>query len=521
MITNIIIKSFLQCKHKGYLLLHNISGIKTDYELVQNEITESYKEKYFNYLKTDSQMQLLPTFDFGKKNSFNKNSYVIIPSIKSSKYKIMFDVVEITIKPSTKEVFITPTMISPNGKVSQLEKFSLAISCIILSNAYNITVKFGKIVYESELKSLKFHVSTYRNKAEKIIREMGKVLHNQNHPRFFNNKHCSTCTFNDKCKAELTAKDDLSLLGKINEKEVLKRNNRGIFTINQLSYTFNNRRKRKNSPLNKTRYLWELKALSLRENKTYIKDIPKLSTSKIEIYLDFEGLPDENFCYLIGVIICNGTKEDKVSLWANSIADEEAIFKKFFYLLSKFKSFTIYHYGSYEIQVIKKFNNKHDNAYDIEVSRIIQYSVNVLSFISSTVYLPTYTNGLKEVAKFLGFTWSDKTASGIQSIVWRKRWEITSDDIYKVKLEQYNIEDCVALQLTKEWLQRIEKIIEQKGSDDILKTDEVKTYNKYQQPYCNFESLLEDFEKVNKYAYFDYQREKIFLKNNAKGRASS
>jgi len=31
----------------------------------------------------------------------------------------------------------------------------------------------------------------------------------------------------------------------------------------------------------------------------------------------------------------------------------------------------------------------------------------------SQVYFPTYTNGLKEVARSMGFNWSDAKASGV------------------------------------------------------------------------------------------------------------
>jgi predicted RecB family nuclease len=53
-------------------------------------------------------------------------------------------------------------------------------------------------------------------------------------------------------------------------------------------------------------------------------------------------------------------------------------------------------------------------------------SVNVLAPLFSDVYFPTYSNSLKDVARYLGFSWRDPTASGLQSLAWRARWELTA-----------------------------------------------------------------------------------------------
>ena len=52
------------------------------------------------------------------------------------------------------------------------------------------------------------------------------------------NSHCQVCEFRHRCHAEATAKDDLSLLQGMVEKEIRKYGRRGIFTVTQLSYTF-------------------------------------------------------------------------------------------------------------------------------------------------------------------------------------------------------------------------------------------------------------------------------------------
>ena len=41
------------------------------------------------------------------------------------------------------------------------------------------------------------------------------------------------------------------------------------------------------------------------------------------------------------------------------------------------------------------------------MAKAIASSVNLLSLIFAQVYFPTYSNGLKEIARFLGFEWTD------------------------------------------------------------------------------------------------------------------
>ena len=114
----------------------------------------------------------------------------------------------------------------------------------------------------------------------------------------------------------------------------------------------------------------------------------------------------------------------------------------------------------------------------------------------------------------MGFKWSDKKASGIQSIVWRKKWELSKDVLYKDKLIQYNIEDCLALNLAKNWLACIRGELEQEPNGNFAKVEDLKVESRYPYILRDFKAVIPDFETINKCAYFDYQRNKIYLKTN-------
>jgi hypothetical protein len=84
--------------------------------------------------------------------------------------------------------------------------------------------------------------------------------------------------------------------------------------------------------------------------------------------------------------------------------------------------------------------------------RVLNSLVNVLSLVYAHFYFPTYSNGLKEVGACLSCSWSDPDASGVQSVVWRRRWESTRDEQWKQKLMTYNLEDCAALKRVAEFI---------------------------------------------------------------------
>ena len=83
--------------------------------------------------------------------------------------------------------------------------------------------------------------------------------------------------------------DSIRLLG-MPPATMAKYYKKGITTIMQLSHLFRPRRRGRVLSV-KGRYLYELKALAIREQKAYVLHKPDIPTSAVSIYLDMEGLP--------------------------------------------------------------------------------------------------------------------------------------------------------------------------------------------------------------------------------------
>ena len=87
--------------------------------------------------------------------------------------------------------------------------------------------------------------------------------------------------------------------------------------------------------------------------------------------------------------------------------------------------------------------------------------------IFGRIYFPTYSNGLKEIGAFIGAKWQAPGASGLQSLIWRYRWEETRSEEFKHLLLTYNQDDCRALSLLTSELKQIIKLATSRADVDF------------------------------------------------------
>src|SRR5882672_11770216 len=113
------------------------------------------------------------------------------------------------------------------------------------------------------------------------------------------------------------------------EKEITAQNKKGIFTVTQLSYTYRPRRRRKGKDNQPPKHSHSLKALAIRDDKIYVVEKPKVLQSGTLMFLDVEGVPDQDFYYLIGLLVIEGESTKEFSFWADNQSDEEKIWQEF------------------------------------------------------------------------------------------------------------------------------------------------------------------------------------------------
>jgi len=319
-------------------------------------------------------------------------------------------------------------------------------------------------------------------------------------------KHCLTCEFQEHCSAEAERTDSLFLLDKMTPKLVAKYNKKGILTLTQISYVFRPRRRRKNAGNLPTPFNVELQALAIRTKKIYLHERPALPQHLVELFLDIEGIPDQGFDYLVGVLVKDGEKTTMHSFWADTVEEESRIFNECLDVAAKYPDAPIYHYGSYERHAFERAAKQQG----IDCEDCLRRMVNVNGPIYGKVYFPTRSNRLKDLGVAVGASWSMPKPSGIQSIVWRYRWEDTGDNDFKTTLLSYNQADCHALRLLTAELQSLSNAADSRLDVDF--TDKPK-----QLCTPTGESIHRTFDGITDSAHADYQRKRIRLHTQDEG----
>ena len=408
------------------------------------------------------------------------------------------------------------------NKLTRDDRLLLAFDALVLSQVLGREVSLGKIIHGDDHATLKVKTPALIGKVRKRLEKVAVLLSNPAPPDLVLNRHCAECEFQARCRKIAVEKDDLSLLARMTEKERKKLRSKGIFTVTQLSYTFRPRRRPKRLRDKREKYHHSLKALAIREKKIHIVGSPELKIEGTPVYLDVEGLPDRDFYYLIGVRIGNGESAVQHSLWADTVEDEGKIWREFLAILETVEKPVLIHYGSYETTFFGQMGKRYGATIQATLeSKGNQRLVNLLSFAFGQVYFPTFSNTLKEAADYLLFRWTEAGASGLLSIVWRLQWEASRRHDDRERLIRYNLEDCKALDHMTQELMRLcrkEFLQPDAGAQTTIHVDDLRCADSHKWGRTKFS--MPDFDFINEAAYWDYQRERVYVKTHPHLRVS-
>ncbi len=402
------------------------------------------------------------------------------------------------------------------NKLREDDKLLLAFDAFVLSEATGREISLGRIIHGDDHSALKVKTAALFGKVRKYLERIAGLLCSPTPPDLVLNRHCSECEFQTRCRPKAIGADDLSLLSNMSEKERKKLRSKGIFTVTQLSYTFRPRRRSKRMRDKREKYHHSLKALAIREKKIHIVGRPELKIEGMPVHLDVEGLPDRDFYYLIGVRIGSGDSAVHQSLWADTAADEGRIWREFLAILETVEKPVLIHYGSYETTFLKRMGERHGKPPESSAAaKTIKAAVNLLTVIFAQVYFPTYSNGLKDIGRFLKFSWSDPTSFGTQSIIWRRKWEESKIATFKQNLISYNSEDCMALELVATTIRSMGQLASRTnmvpGEGDIVNVESLKNQKT---KWGVFSSAIPGFEEINRSAHWDYQRDRVYVRSD-------
>ncbi len=176
-------------------------------------------------------------------------------------------------------------------------------------------------------------------------------------------------------------------------------------------------------------------------------------TAPIELYFDIEAQPDLNLNYLLGVLVVDreNNTEQFYSFLAEKPSEEQLIWQQFLELVWQYPDAPIYHFCVYEFDTVQRLAKLYRTP-SKKVLPVLDRFVDIYEQLTQTLVLPLESYALKSIAKWLGFEWRDKEASGAKCIYWYDRWLKNGDRTLLEIIKRYNEDDCRATYSLKDWL---------------------------------------------------------------------
>jgi predicted RecB family nuclease len=521
-ITRDALESYLNCKTKTHLKLAGHQGSMSDY---QGLLVASREE-----VRRQATVKILAQYPEAEvaRNVFLTTaalaagpSFVLDATLEDNSLSLRYDGLKRVPGHSLLGAFhYAPVLYHEAQKVGPVQRLLLAALGRAIGDFQGRQPSTAFVYRGRDCHRVRVEISAkLQERASVVWRDLRELPTGGSRPRLMLNAHCSVCEFHQRCRREATDSDDLSLLQGLGEKDVRRFARKGILTVTQLAHTFRPRRRRKRSRDGGQGHNPALQALAIRDRKTYVFGSPQLPDAPVRVYLDLEGKPDERFVYLVGVIIADGSAEARNSFWADGPSDEPRIFDQLLRLLQPHDDFRIFTYGSYEMAWLKRMRERAKRKGHAD--RVLARTSNVLTVIYRHVYFPVYSNGLKDVARHLGFAWTEPDASGLQSLVWRAAWEQTGEAVLKQKLLQYNQDDCSALRRVTEALLALAagqgpgtaSTVGPPDGSPVARVEDLDTLA-FPRRSGSIDFANPDFAAINKCAYFDYQRKRVYVRTN-------
>jgi predicted RecB family nuclease len=523
-ITAAVFAAYLKCPTKAYLTAHGENPPDTFVSDTRGRISAAYKAGVSKGLGTGP--AAVTSIDFLRSTGDPaREAATLFVDCETASYACdrpaSARIGRLTRRSQSRCDFV-PILYSAWDKGDQSDDLLVCLGALAIGQATGSGIPpSGKVIYGEGHRGKTVNVADHLAKTRQVIEAIASICQAGEPPQLVLNKHCPACDFQLRCRALAIERDDLSLLGAMTAKERVKCEEKGISTITQLSYGYRPRRRRRIKPAAPAgsppaKHDHKLKALAIKKAQIHVVGSPSLSIEGTPVFMDVEGMPDRDFYYLIGFRHeTQGTPVER-SFWADGPENECDIWQECLGALKEIDNPRIVHLRGLRNRFLKHMRERwKPTAEDAEfVDRIVEGSVNLLARMYGSIYFPTYSNGLKEIARWLGFEWTWLQASGTAAMLSRRCWELTYDDGLRRELIAYNIEDCRAAAVVTEALTLI---CSNNQSSNAKKLEIVNVGSlevSFQRTFGKFPSALPEFEKINTAAYWDYQRSKVYVRSD-------
>ena len=256
---------------------------------------------------------------------------------------------------------------------------------------------------------------------------------------------------------------DVSLVGQVGPRTKEKLVDQGVKKVWDVAYARADALQRIPGISETTARKLILNAKAIMKNEPIPVDFSgvRFPAASMEIFLDMEGTDEPDLegatdavDYLIGALVYTGDRDEYHPFISHMIEYEGKMFCEFMSFLKKHNNYVIYHWHNYERWHIKRLAQRHNLAEEAE-KWVLSHMIDLHRVATKAFAFPTYTNGLKDIASFLGFKWRHDDVNALDAIAYYLKYQ-TDPEGYREKILaviDYNEDDCRATRLIKNWLE--------------------------------------------------------------------
>ncbi len=188
-------------------------------------------------------------------------------------------------------------------------------------------------------------------------------------------------------------------------------------------------------------------------------ELPEVDT---EFFFDIEDDPTQDFIYLHGLYRREASGENFVYFFAVECAPEaeKNAWAEFWDFMDKYdlSKTAVYFYSAHEKTVYRNLREKYpDVISEDKLENFFEHEnvIDLYGIVYKNTDWPLSSYSVKDIARYLGFNWRDKTPSGVLSIQWFNEYLKTQDPGIFQRIIEYNEDDCRATMVLKDGLKKL------------------------------------------------------------------
>ncbi len=175
-----------------------------------------------------------------------------------------------------------------------------------------------------------------------------------------------------------------------------------------------------------------------------------------EIYFDIEDDPTQDTTYLFGMWIRRGGGEGAFEyILAQRPEDEKEACLRFWDFVAAQDDCVFYVYSHKERSSLRRLMEKYGLAEDVFERYVAREFDLYQDLVVEFSDWPTYSYGIKQIAKQTGFSWRDTDPGGANSIAWYNDYLGAADPAVRARvlrrILEYNEDDCRAMAHIVDW----------------------------------------------------------------------